>query len=347
MPEKAPIVTDRSTNSVTPTPKVLVSASIAYDHIMQFDGSFKDHILEDKAHVLSVSFLLGSLKHQRGGVAGNMGYNLALLGVPVALVGAVGSDFDPYREVLEGMGVNLSLVEQVDDDLTATAYMNADMAGNQIAAFYPGPGALTQKIDVTDVASKAEYGIISAGDPQAMMIHAEQIASVSKLIFDPAQQIVILDGESLSKGIDMAEIAIGNDYEFGMIERKTGLTLDDISGKAPLMVVTYGERGSEIFSGGEKVSIPIEKPNPFTDPTGGGDAYRAGFVAGLLHKKDLPVAGRMGALAATYAIEFHGTQEHSYTHEEFVSRFDAAFPDFKGALTVEDLASFQGAISAD
>lgn len=328
---------------MTPTPKVLVSASIAYDHIMQFDGSFKDHILEDKAHVLSVSFLLGSLKHQRGGVAGNMGYNLALLGVPVALVGAVGSDFNPYREVLEEMGVDLSLVEQVDDDLTATAYMNADMAGNQIASFYPGPGALTRKIDVTDVASKADYGIISAGDPLAMMIHAEQIARVSKLVFDPAQQIVILDGDALSRGIDLAEIAIGNDYEFGMIERKTGLTIDDISKKAPLMAVTYGERGSEIMAGGETVTIPIARPDPFTDPTGGGDAYRAGFVAGLLLEKDLPVAGRMGALAATFAIEFHGTQEHSYTHEEFVSRFDGAFPDFSGSVTVEDLMSFKDA----
>jgi adenosine kinase len=325
---------------VTKTPQVVVSASIAYDHIMQFDGSFKDHILADKAHVLSVSFLLGSLKHQRGGVAGNMGYNLALLGIPVALVGAVGPDFEPYGEVLEGLGVDLSHVRRVSDDLTATAYMNADMAGNQIAAFYPGPSALTREIDVTGIASTAKYGIISAGDPVAMMMHTEQIALSSKLVFDPAQQIVILDGDQLSRGIELAEIVIGNDYEFGMIERKTGLTIDAISQKVPMTVVTYGDRGSEIRAGGEVISIPTAAPEPLVDPTGAGDAYRAGLIAGLLLEKDLPVAGRMAALAATHALEFHGTQEHTYTHAEFVHRFDAAFPDFLGSLSVEDLSRF-------
>jgi len=218
--------------------------------------------------------------------------------------------------------------------------MNADMAGNQIAAFYPGPSALTREIDVTGIASSAEYGIISAGDPVAMMLHTEQIAAVSKLIFDPAQQIVILDGEQLARGIDLANIVIGNDYELGMIERKTGLTVDDISRKVPITVVTYGARGSEIRAGGEVVSIPTVMPDPIVDPTGAGDAYRAGLVAGLLLEKDLPVAGRMAALAATYAVEFHGTQEHAYTREDYVARFRAAFPDFKDALSVEDLNRF-------
>jgi adenosine kinase len=322
----------------------VVSASIAFDHIQQFGGSFKDHILADKAHVISVSFLLDSLKHQRGGVGGNMAYNLALLGVPVALVGAVGSDFGPYRRVLEDLGVDLTWVAQVDDDLTASAYMNADMAGNQIASFYPGPGALTRDMDLTEIAGKTEYGIVSAGDPVAMMLHTEQIAKNGKLIFDPAQQIVILDGEQLSRGIDLAEIVIGNDYELGMIERKTGLSVQDISRKAPMTVVTYGGQGSEIFAGGESVKIPTATPEPMVDPTGGGDAYRAGLVTGLLLGKDLPVAGRMAALAATYAIEFHGTQEHSYTHQEYVDRFNAAFPDFRDEVTIEELGQFKAAV---
>jgi len=321
---------------VTKPPQVVVSASIAYDHIMQFDGSFKDHILADKAHVLSVSFLLGSLKHQRGGVAGNMGYTMALLGVPVALVGAVGLDFEPYGQVLEALGVDLGLVRRVEDDLTATAYMNADMAGNQIAAFYPGPSALTREIDVTPLARDAAYGIVSAGDPIAMMLHTEQIAAATNLIFDPAQQIVILDGDQLSRGIELANVVVGNDYELGMIERKTGYTVDDIARKVPMTVVTYGDRGSEIRAGGEVVPIPTVKPEPFTDPTGGGDAYRAGLVAGLLLDKDLPVAGRMAALAATYAIEFHGTQEHTFTRDQFVERYRTAFPEFAGDLSVED-----------
>lgn len=324
---------------MTPTPKVVVSASIAYDHIMHFDGSFKDHILEDKAHVISVSFLLGSLKQQRGGVAGNMGYNMALLGVPVAVVGAVGSDFGPYREVLEELGVDLSHVVQKDDDFTATAYMNADNHGNQIASFYPGPGAAAQEIDVTDVARTAEYGIVSAGDPAAMMTHAEQIAKVSKLVFDPAFQIVILSGEELARGVEMATVVMGNDYEFSMMGRKTGLSVDDVSRQSELTVVTYGEQGSEIRTGGESYRIPVAPPREFADPTGGGDAYRAGLMVGLLLGKDLPVVGRIAALAATHAIEFHGPQEHSYTRESFVRRFDEAFPDFKGSLTVDDLES--------
>jgi adenosine kinase len=324
---------------VTPTPKVVVSASIAYDHIMHFDGSFQDHILENKAHVLSVSFLLGSLKQQRGGVAGNMSYNMALLGVPVALVGAVGSDFGPYRAVLEDLGVDLSYVVQKDDDFTATAYMNADNHGNQIASFYPGPGAAMQDVDITDIARTAEYGIVSAGDPVAMVRHAEQIAGVSKLVYDPAFQIVILSGDDLTRGIEMAEIAMGNDYEFGMTERKTGMSVDDISRKVPMTVVTYGEQGSEIRAGGESHRIPVARPEPFADPTGGGDAYRAGLMAGLLLRKDLPVVGRIAALASTHAIEFHGPQEHTYTRDSFVRRFDEAFPDFKGALTVDELDS--------
>lgn len=333
----APIVTDRRPTRVAHHPSVVVSASIAFDHIQQFGGSFKDHILTDKAHVISVSFLLDSVKQNRGGIGGNMAYSLALLGVPVALVGAVGPDFGPYRDVLSGLGVDLSYVTQVDDTLTATAYMNADRDGNQIASFFPGPSALTQSIDVTDVSRTATYGIVSANDPLAMMLHSEQIAAVSKLIFDPAQQIVILDGHQLSRGIDLAEIVIGSDYEHGMIQNKTGLTVQDTARKAPMTIVTYAGNGSEIFVGGESVRIPIAPPEPFVDPTGGGDAYRAGLVAGLLLGKDLPVVGRMASLAATYAIEHHGPQEHEYTKQEFVNRFDATFPDFAGEVTADEL----------
>ncbi|MGN6033740.1 MAG: PfkB family carbohydrate kinase [Thermomicrobiales bacterium] len=325
---------------MTSSPQVIVSASIAYDHVMSFNGSFKDHILADKAHVLSVSFLLNSLKHQRGGVAGNMAYSMGLLGVPVALVGAVGPDFAPYRAVLEGLGVDLTHVPVIEDDLTSAAYMNADLAGNQIAAFYPGAGSYSKEIDVRGIASGARYGIISAGDPVAMMSHAAQIAeSGAQLIFDPAQQIVILSGEELRQGIELASIAIGNDYEFGMIERKTSLTVDDIAARVPLTVVTYGDRGSEIRFEGQSVTIPVATPEQVVDPTGGGDAYRAGLVLGLLLGADLAVTGRLAALAATYSIERHGPQEHVYTPETFLARFDQSFPDYAGAVTVADIAT--------
>ena len=307
---------------------------------MTFNGSFQDHLLLDKAHVLSVSFLLDTLRQQRGGVGGNIAYSLGLLHVPCSLVGAVGQDFGPYESVLRELGIDLSGIVQVDDDFTSNAYMNADLKDNQIAAFYPGAGGKSGEIDITPWAKGARYGLVGAAAPDAMVRHAVEIAaSGAGLIVDPAQQIVILDGVQLTRGIDIAEVVVGNDYEFGMSERKTGLTVDDIAARAPLTVVTYGGQGSELRAGGESVRIPIAEANPMVGPTGGGDAYRAGLIKGLLLDKDLPVVGRIAALAATYAVEHHGTQEHTYTPDQFLTRYDASFPDFAGSLTIDDLTS--------
>jgi adenosine kinase len=326
---------------------VIVSASIAFDHVMAFGGSFKDHMIADKMDVLSVSFLVDSLKQQRGGVGGNMAYSLALLGAETALVGAVGKDFDSYGAVLQDLGVDLTHIVQIPDDFTSNAYMNADRQGNQIVAFYPGAGAHSVEIDVSDIARRSHFGLISAAGPDAMMEHARQfIAAGTKLVFDPAQQIVILTGEQLTEGINGAEIVVGNEYEYGMIQNKTGMTFEDIARKVPIAIRTLAERGSEIRSGGDVVTIPPARPEPFVDPTGGGDAWRSGFLKGLLIGADLPVAGRMGSLAATYAIEFHGTQEHDYHAAGFVARFDEAFPDFAGTIPVEVLERSHPAHSA-
>jgi len=318
---------------------VVISASIAFDHVMTFNGSFEDHLLLDKAHVLSVSFLLDTLRQQRGGVGGNIAYSLGLLNVPCSLVGAVGQDFGPYEEALRSVGVGLGGIVHYPDDFTSNAYMNADLKDNQIASFYPGAGGKSGEIDITPWATGARYGLVGATDPGAMVRHPEEIVdSGAGLIFDPAQQIVILTGDQLARGIEIAEVVVGNDYEFGMIERKTGLTVDDIAAKVPLAVVTYGGEGSELRAGGESVRIPIAQADPFIGPTGGGDAYRAGLIKGLLLGKDLPVVGRIAALAATCAVEHHGTQEHSYTPEAFLDRFAASFPGFASSLTLEDLS---------
>lgn len=323
---------------MTRSSRVVVSASIAYDYIMHFDGSFADHILQDKAHTLSVSFLLDSFKRQHGGVAGNMVYNMSMLGVPAVLVGTAGQDFGPYQSKLEKLGVDLSHVIVDNEDFTATAFMNADNVGNQIASFYPGSGPDAQKIDVTEAASTASYGIISAGDPGAMVMHTEQIASTGcTLIYDPAFQIVILSAEQLARGIELADIVIGNDYEWGMMSKKTGMSEDEIGEGKSISVVTLGSRGSEIWANGEHHVIPIAEPRAFGDPTGGGDAYRAGLVAGLLIGADIPVAGRMAALTSTHAIEYHGPQEHAFTPESFVERFDESFPDFAGSVSADAL----------
>lgn len=324
---------------MTARTKVVVSASIAFDHVMTFNGSFKDHLLLDKAHVLSVSFLLESLNQQRGGVGGNVAYSLALLGVPNTLVGAVGEDFPSYERVLRELGVDLSGIVRVPNEFTSNAYLNADLDDNQIASFYPGAGGQSGDIDIRPFATGATYGLVGAAAPDAMVRHAEQIVEAgAKLVFDPAQQIVILNGDQLRRGIELAEIVFGNDYEFGMLERKTGLTVDDIADRVPMTVITYGGGGSEIRCGTESIRIPIAAAEPMVGPTGGGDAYRAGLLAGLLLDKELPVAGRIAALAATYAVEHQGTQEHFYTPEAFVARFDRAFPDYAGSIAAGDLA---------
>ncbi len=180
---------------------------------MTFNGSFKDHLLMDKAHVLSVSFLLESLKQQRGGVGGNIAYSLSLLGVPCTLVGAVGEDFPPYERALADLGVDLSGIVHVDNDFTSNAYMNADLEDNQIAAFYPGAGGQSGQIDIRPFASGPIFGLVGATAPDAMVLHAEQIVEAgARLVFDPAQQIVILTGDQLKRGIELADIVVGNDY---------------------------------------------------------------------------------------------------------------------------------------
>lgn len=312
----------------------VVSASIAYDYIMGFGGSFADHIIPEKAHVISVSFLVESLRKQRGGVAGNICYTLALLGESSHLVGAVGNDFGPYRAAFDELGIGMDYVIQDDGTLTASAFMMADLKSNQIASFYPGPGSQTAAIDLTDVGNTCRFGIVGPTDPEVMRLHTRQLgASTCKLIFDPAFQIILYSAEDLNEGIETAWCVVGNDYEFAMIERKTGLTVADIAAKKELVVVTYGEKGSDLIVNGEATHIPPAPPRQVVDPTGAGDAFRGGLLRGLLLDLPVEVTGRIANLAAVYAVEQTGTQEHRYTRESFIERFDTAFPDYSGTIS--------------
>ena len=325
----------------TPTtpPSVVVSASLAFDYIMTFPGSFKDHILPDKVHVLSVSFLFDSLRRLRGGIAGNIAYSLALLGERPAVVGAGGADFGEYREAFERLGIDMRLVLDIPEELTGSAFMTADLAGNQIAGFYPGAAVHAASISVRAVGREAKLGLVGATSVEVMRRHAAEFAEVGcRLVYDPSQQVVALPAEDLIAGIELAWAIVGSDYEFAMIEQKTGLTVDAIADRVPLVAVTYGAEGSEFRWRGEAIRIPAVPPAPLAEPTGGGDAYRAGLLKGILLGLEWPIAGRLAALAATYAIELHGTQEHRYTPEEFAARFDRAFPDMSGAVTEDMLA---------
>jgi adenosine kinase len=319
-------------------PSVLVSASLAFDYVMTFPGSIKDHILPDKMHVLSVSFLFDTLRRQRGGVAGNIAYNLALLGEPAAVVGAGGSDFGSYRVAFEGLGIDTKLVLDVPDELTGSAFMIADLDNNQIAGFYPGASVHAEGIAVGEAAAAARVGVVSATTLEAMRKHAAEIAAAGcPLLYDPSQQVVSLPAEDLLAGIDAAWAMAGSDYEFAMVAQKTGLGVDALAERVQLLVITYGSEGSELRFGGERVMIPSVPPEPLAEPTGGGDAYRAGLLKGLLLGLELPICGRLAALAATYAIERRGSQEHTYAADEFVERFDRSFPDAAGAISAAAL----------
>lgn len=318
-------------------PSVVISGSLAYDHIMTFPGSFRDHILPDKVHVLSVSFLFDSMRRHRGGVAGNIAYSLALLGERPAVVGAGGADFGSYRARFDALGIDTGLILDVPDELTGSAFMTTDLDNNQIAGFFPGASARSGAVSVSSVAATARIGVVGATAPEAMRRHAAEFAANCSLLYDPSQQVVGLPAEDLLAGIDQAWGFIGSDYEYAVLEQKTGYSVADLAKRISLVAVTFGDRGSELRWGGEVVPIPAVPAAPLADPTGGGDAYRAGLIKGLLLGHPLEVSGRLAAVAATYAIERHGTQEHAYEAEEFVRRFDLAFPEFAGAVSVDSL----------
>jgi adenosine kinase len=317
---------------------VVLSGSLAFDYIMTFPGSFKDHILPDKVHVLSVSFLFDSLKRLRGGIAGNIAWNLALLGERPVVVGAGGADFGEYRAALDDLGVDTSGIVEVADFLTGSSFMLGDLGGNQIAGFYPGASVVAADHSIVERARSARFGVVSATTLEAMRRHADEIAGVGcKLVFDPSQQVVAMPPDLIEAGLAQAWAVIGSDYEFAMMERKTGQSVEAIAARIPLTVVTLAGEGSVIHYEGETVQIPAARPTSLVDATGGGDAYRAGLLKGLLLGLDLAVCGRMGSAAAVWAIERYGTQEHRYDADEFVARFDTAFPDFAGAVGADAL----------
>jgi adenosine kinase len=314
-------------------PTVVISGSLAFDHIMTFPGSFQDYILTDKAHVLSVSFLFDSLRRDRGGVAGNVAYSLALLGEAPAVVGAGGTDFGDYRSAFDELGIDTSLVLDVSSELTGSSFMSSDLTGNQIAGFYPGASSQAETISVSAVGRDALFGFVGATTREAMRRHAREFADAGcRLIYDPSQQVVSLSAEELLEGIGLAWALIGSDYEMAIIEQKTDLTVDDLAARIPFVGVTFGKQGSTLRYEGREAVIPAAPAERVGDPTGGGDAYRAGLIKGLLLGLPLEIAGRIGSVAATYSVERHGPQEQHYTAEDFVVRFDSTFPEFAGTV---------------
>jgi adenosine kinase len=310
---------------------VVVTGSIAFDYIMSFPGRFAEHILPDQIEHLSVSFLVDEMRRQRGGCAPNIAYNLALLGERPRVMGTAGQDFGDYRVWLEEHGVDTSLIREELDLFTASFFVSTDLDGNQIASFYTGAMARARRLSLHGL--EADLVTVSPNDPKAMVKHPAECRELGlSYLYDPSQQIVRLSGEDLKAGLEGCDLLVVNEYEFGMLREKTGLSAEAIQ-SAPVRacVVTLGAEGSRIWAEGEVYDIPVVPPERADDPTGVGDAFRAGLIKGLAMALPWQLAGQMGALAATYTLEQPGPQSHHYTLAEFVARFREHFDD-EGAL---------------
>jgi adenosine kinase len=312
------------------TLRIVVTGSLAYDYIMDFPGHFKDHILQDRAHMLSVSFLVDSMRQMRGGVAGNIAYSLALLGERPLVVASAGRDFGEYRAWIERQGVDTSGITEIEDEFTASCFITTDKADNQIVAFYPGAMTHAKNLSLLELGLGADdLVVISPTDPEAMTSYADECRQLGvPFLFDPGKQTPRLSGEQILAGLTGAAVLIGNDYEFAMMAQKTGWTEAELISAAPLTVVTRGEQGSTIYStetDGRGLEIPSAPVTGVVDPTGAGDAYLAGLVFGLARRFPLEVVGRIAALAAAYVVEQQGCQEHHYTPTEFAQRYANAF----------------------
>lgn len=303
----------------------LISGSLAYDVIMRFPGRFGDHILPERIHSLSVAFMVTELRREFGGCAGNIAYTLNLLGEKALPVGAAGKDFAPYVEWLDANGIDRRYIRELNDVYTAQAFINTDDDGNQITAFHPGAmGRADEQALPTD--SGARIGIVAPDGRAAMIRHAEQfVAAGIPFIFDPGQGLPMFDGSDLERFMEQAAWLAMNDYEAGVFCEKTRLGLDEIAARVKALIVTRGAHGSIIHVAGDTLQVPAVEPGAVVDPTGCGDAYRAGLLHGLLNNFDWETTGRIAALAGSIKVASQGTQNHRFTADEFAARFQAAF----------------------
>lgn len=313
---------------------IVITGSIAFDYLMSFPGRFAEVIMPDQLQNLSLSFLVDSMKRQPGGNAPNIAYTMALLGGRPKIMGTAGKDFSEYRTLLENSGVDTSAIVEIEDDFTASFFVNTDLDLNQIASFYTGAMAHAGKLTFSEYAPDADLTIISPNDPQTMCAYARECKELKiPYIYDSSQQTIRLTGEELYEGLNGCRLLSVNSYEYHLIQDRTGLSENEIFDLIGGLLLTKGAKGAELTVGGQRWEIPVVPPDEIVEPTGAGDAFRAGLMRGI--ELDLPwdIAGRMGALAATYVLENIGTQNHHFTPAEFVARYRKHFDD-EGALDV-------------
>ena len=308
--------------------RIVITGSIAYDYIMSFPGQFKDHILPDKLDSLALSFLVESMSKHRGGVAPNIGYTLALLGEHPALLATAGHDFADYRVWLELVGVDTRPVKIIPDVFTASFFAGKDRINGQIALFYPGAMGYASEVSFADLDYCPDFAMISPDDPAAMSKHLRECLQLGiPYAYDVSFQLARLSADEIMEGVLGCRMLVVNDYEMGMITDKTGMLETDARLADKIVAVTRGENGATIYAGGAVHAIPIVPPHQILDPTGAGDAFRGGLLCGMAAGWDWSIAGRMGALAATYCLEVLGPQNFAYTRAEFVARYREHFDD--------------------
>jgi adenosine kinase len=313
---------------------IVVTGSFAFDYIMQFPGRFADHLLPDQLERVSLSFLVDEMRKVRGGCAPNIAYSLALLGERPRLMAAAGQDAGEYSAWLAAHGVDTSLLRIHSDLFTASFFVSTDRDQNQIASFYTGAMARARELSFFDLDGDVTVAVVSPNDPAAMRKYARECRQLGiPYVYDPSQQVARVDGDELLEGLTGARILILNDYESGILQKKTGLSEAQLLERVETMVVTWGEEGSVILNRDpetgsvRRLQVPVAKPRAAYDPTGVGDAYRAGLIKGLVRGYPWEVTGRVASLAAVYVLEHPGPQPEPYTRQAFVQRYRETFGD--------------------
>lgn len=304
---------------------VLICGSLAYDTIMVFQDRFKNHILPDQVHILNVSFFVPDMRREFGGCAGNICYNLKLLGGEPFPMATVGKDFGPYSDRLDSLGISQRYVTTLPDHFSAQAFITTDLDDNQITAFHPGAMSESYRNQAKDTQG-IDLAIVAPDSDRAMIQHADQLTEMGvPFVFDPGQAMPLFNGEQFRNFIEQAKWVTVNDYESRLLKERTGWTDQDIAERVEAYMVTKGPEGAVIYHDGHTHEIPPAKAAQVKDPTGCGDAFRAGLMYGLQNQLEWPVIGRVATLMGCLKVEHAGTQNHTFTMDSFRERYEKEF----------------------
>ena len=305
--------------------RTLICGSIAYDTIMVFGDRFKNHILPDQIHILNVAFLVPEMRREFGGCAGNIAYTMKSLGDDPLIMATVGEDYQPYAQRLDALDLSQDHVRQVKDSFTAQAFITTDLDDNQITAFHPGAMSFSHENHVAD-SSNVGLGIVAPDGRDGMLQHAREFSEAGiPFVFDPGQGLPMFSGDELMDFVNLADYVAANDYEAKLLQERTGKSVDELARLVKALVVTKGAKGSSIYTGGTRIDIPAVSPTDIVDPTGCGDAYRAGLLHGISNDFDWEMTGRLASLLGSIKIAQRGPQNHEITRESVAERFREAY----------------------